>query len=389
MNISLHVYFIPKRILNIINMRIKQLVYTLSLGGILITSSCNQQTETHVNSDYKLLRIEPSEIRLNNPYSAAIRGKQDIRIIPRVDGYLTEVRITEGSKVRKNEILFVIDQAPFISVLQGAKANVSLCEANVSTAQLNYESKKNLFDKNIVSNFDLQTATNALKTANAQLELAKSQVKTAENNLSYTVIKSPSDGVVGKLPYRIGDFVSPAIQDGLTVVADNSEMYVYFSMTENQILDLLNKYENIDDALNKLPEVELQMSNQTIYDQKGKIESISGVIDPSTGSVSLRAVFSNQSKKLLSGGTGSVIMPYEHSNVFVIPQEATFEIQNKVYVYKIVNGEAKSSIIEIDKINDGRAFIVHKGLEQGDVIIAEGAGLVQEGTKVNNSLVKE
>lgn len=389
MNISLHVYFIPKKILNIINMRIKQLVYTLSLGGILITSSCNQQTETHVNSDYKLLRIEPSEIKLNNPYSAAIRGKQDIRIIPRVDGYLTEVRITEGSKVRKNEILFIIDQVPFISVLQGAKANVSLCEANVSTAQLNYESKKNLFDKNIVSNFDLQTAANALKTAHAQLELTKSQVKTAENNLSYTVIKSPSDGVVGKLPYRIGDFVSPAIQDGLTVVADNSEMYVYFSMTENQILDLLNKYENIDDALNKLPEVELQMSNQTIYDQKGKIESISGVIDPSTGSVSLRAVFPNQSKKLLSGGTGSVIMPYEHSNVFVIPQEATFEIQNKVYVYKIVNGEAKSSIIEIDKINDGRAFIVHKGLEQGDVIIAEGAGLVQEGTKVNNSLVKE
>lgn len=368
-------------------MTIKKIMYALSLGGIMIVSSCQQKNETQVNSDYKLLKIKATDIELESPYSAAIRGKQDIKIIPRVEGHLTDVCIIEGSKVKKGQTLFIIDQVHYKAALQGAKANVSLCKAGVSTAQLNYDSKKSLFEKNIVSNFDLQTSKNALKTAQAQLELAESQEYSAANNLSYTVIKSPSDGVVGKLPYRKGDFVTPAMQDGLTVVADNSEMYVYFSMTENQILDLLNQYESLDDALDKLPAVELQMSNQMLYDQKGKIESISGIIDPSTGSVSLRAVFPNEEKKLLSGGTGSIIMPNVYKDVVVIPQEATFEIQDKVFVYKIVDGEAKSAIINVDKISDGRAYIVHKGLELGDVIIAEGAGLIQEGTKVNNSLV--
>lgn len=367
----------------------KKIMYVLSLGGIMMISSCQSKNESHVNTDYKLLKIEPSEVNLNNPYSAAIRGKQDIKIMPRVEGYLTDVCIVEGSKVKKGQTLFIIDQAPFKAALQGAKANVSLCKAGVATAQLNFESKKVLFEKNIVSKFDLQTAENALKTAKAQLELAESQEYLAANNLSYTVIKSPSDGVVGKLPYRKGDFVSPAIPDGLTIVADNSEMYVYFSMTENQVLDLLNKYDNLDQALNELPAVELLMSNQTIYEQKGKIESISGIIEQSTGAVSLRAVFPNKDRKLLSGGTGSIIMPYNKKDVFVIPQEATFEIQDKVYVYKVINGEAKSAIVKIDKINNGQEYIVQQGLQQGDIIIAEGAGLVQEGTKVNNTLAKE
>lgn len=367
----------------------KKMIYVLSLGGIMIVSSCQPKTEAHQAADYKLLKIEPTGVKLNSPYSAAIRGKQDIKIMPRVEGYLTDVCIVEGSKVRKGQTLFIIDQAPFKAALQGAKANVSLCKAGVATAQLNYESKKALFEKNIVSKFDLQTAENALKTAKAQLELAESQEYSAENNLTYTVIKSPSDGVAGKLPYRKGDFVSPAIPDGLTIIADNSEMYVYFSMTENQVLDLIDRYQDIDQALKELPEVELLMSNQSVYAHKGKIESISGIIDQSTGAVSLRAVFPNEERKLLSGGTGSVIMPYERNQVFVIPQEATFEIQDKVYVYKVVNGEAKSAIINIDKINNGQEYIVNKGLTAGDVIIAEGAGLVQEGTKVNNALSKE
>lgn len=370
-------------------MTIKKIMYVLSLGGLMMVSSCSQKQETHVNSDYKLLKIKPESVKLDNSYSAAIRGKQDIKIIPRVDGYLTDVCIKEGSIVKKGQTLFIIDQAPFIAALQGAKANVALCQANVATAKLNLESKKNLFDKNIVSKFDLQTSENALKTAIAQLDLAKSQEYTAENNLSYTIIKSPSDGVVGKLPYRKGDFVSPAIQDGLTLVADNSEMYVYFSMTENQILDLLTEYNNLDEALQGLPEVGLMMSNQRMYDEKGKVESISGIIDQSTGAVSLRAVFPNSSRKLLSGGTGTIIMPYSKENVFVIPQEATFEVQDKIYVYKVVNGEAKSSIVKIDKINNGREYIVYNGINNGDIIIAEGAGLIQEGTKVNNSLMKE
>lgn len=370
-------------------MTIKKFMYVLSIGGLMIGTSCHKENNHQVNAEYKLMEIKPTDIELDNPYSAAIRGKQDIKIIPRVDGHLMDVLVVEGAVVKKGQPLFIIDQVPYQAALESAKAQVALAKAQVSTAQLNYESKKMLFDKNIVSNFDLQTTQNALTTAKAQLQAAEAQALAAANNLSYTVIKSPSEGVVGKLPYRKGDYVSPGIQDGLTVVADNSEMYVYFSMTENQVLDLLNKYKSLDEAINDLPEVELQLSNQTRYSQKGKIESISGIIEQTTGAVSLRAVFPNQDRKLLSGGTGSVIMPYERKDIFIIPQEATFEIQDKVYVYKVVDGQAKSAMIQIDKINNGKDYIVSQGLSKGDVIIAEGAGLVQEGTKVSNSLVKE
>lgn len=226
------------------------------LAFIILLISCGRNNTSDEGArQYKLLEIEKQSISLSNTYSASIRGRQDIKIIPRVDGYLTDVAITEGSMVKKGQTLFVIDQVPYTTALQSAKANVAVCEANVATAKLNAESKQTLYDKNIVSDFERTSAENALKTAQAQLEQAKALKLSAENNLSYTVIKSPSDGVAGKLPYRKGDYVGPGIQEGLTVVADNSEMYVYFSMSEGQILDLIQQYETIEKAIKDMPGV--------------------------------------------------------------------------------------------------------------------------------------
>lgn len=352
---------------------------------MVVLVSCGNNNTTHNETrQYKLLNIEKQNVSLSNHYSASIRGKQDIKIIPRVDGYLTEVNITEGSKVKKGQTLFVIDQVPFGAELEAAKANVAVCEANVATAQLNFESKQNLHRKNIVSEFELISAKNALKTAQAQLKQAQAQETFAHNNLSYTTVKSPSDGVAGKLPYRKGDYVSSGIQDGLTVIADNSVMYVYFSMTERQIQDLLEQYENMETAIAAMPDVQLRLSNQAVYPHNGRIESISGVVDASTGAVSVRAAFPNDGGRLLSGGAGSVIVPYIREGVFVIPQEATFEVQDKIYVYRVVDGVAVSTIVTVDKINNGREYIVTGGLNAGDTVIAEGAGLVQEGTKIKN-----
>ena len=355
------------------------------LASIILLISCGRNNTSDEGArQYKLMEIKKQRISLSNSYSASIRGRQDIKIIPRVDGYLTDIAITEGSKVKKGQTLFVIDQVPYMAALQAAKANVAVCEANVATAKLNSESKQTLYDKHIVSEFERVSAENALKTARAQLEQAKAQELSAQNNLSYTVIKSPSDGVVGKLPYRKGDYVGPGIPDGLTVVADNSEMYVYFSMSEGQILDLIQQYEDMEKAIAGMPDVQLQQNNKTVYPHKGRIESISGVVDASTGAVSIRAVFPNKEGRLLSGGAGSVIVPYEQDAVVVIPQEATFEIQDKTYVYKVVDGKAVSSIVSVDKINNGKQFIVTGGLAEGDIIIAEGAGLVREGTAVES-----
>lgn len=354
----------------------------ICLAFMMIFTSCGQNTPGQQSAQYKLLEIKLSDVNLSTNYSASIKGKQDIKIIPRVDGYLTTVCVNEGSKVKEGQTLFIIDQVPYKALLEGAKANVAVCEAAVSTARLTFDSKRNLREKEIVSDFDLRSAENGLKTAEAQLALAKSQLITAQNNLSYTVIKSPSNGVVGKLPYRKGDYVSPTMQQGLTMVADNSQMYVYFSMTESKIFELRGETKDMDAMLAALPEVELKLSNQSTYEHKGRVESISGIVDEATGSVSVRAVFPNEGGYLLSGGAGNVIMPYDRTEVIIIPQEATYEVQNMVYVYKVVEGEAKSAIVEVEKINNGKEYIVNSGLTAGDIIIAEGAGLVREGTKV-------
>lgn len=358
--------------------------FTFSISLALLSCKQNQPAES-TGETFKTLQVVPASVTLTNTYSASIRGRQDIKIIPRVDGYLTDILIKEGDRVRKGQTLFIIDQTAFKAALQAAQANVAVGEAGVSTAQLTYDSKKALHDKKIISNYDLISAENALKTAKAQLQQARAQEESARNNLSFTVIQSPSDGVAGKIPYRKGDYVGPSIPSGLTVVADNSQMYIYFSMAERQIMELLHRHKNMEQAIANMPEIQLQLSDASIYPHNGKIESISGVIDPATGTASIRAVFPNQGGLLLSGGAGSVIIPYQSHNVMIIPQEATFEIQDKTYVYKIINGVATSAIVTVDKINNGKEYIVTGGLTPGDLIIAEGAGLVQEGTQVKTT----
>ena len=234
----------------------------------------------------------------------------------------------------------------------------------------------------MVSQYDLLTAENTLLTAKAQLAQAEAQRVNAANNLSYTVVKAPANGVVGTLPYRVGALVSASIPQPLTTVSDNSDVYVYFSMTENQLLNLTRQYGSIANTLKNMPDVQLVLNDGSVYDRTGRIESISGVIDTSTGSVQLRAVFPNADGLLHSGGAGSVIVPNIHKDCVVVPQVATFELQNKVYVYKVEDGKAASSMIDVEKINNGREYIVKSGLTPGDVIVAEGVGLLREGTPI-------
>ena len=278
--------------------------------------------------------------------------------------------------------LFIIDQVPYEAALQTAVANVESAKASLATAQLTYDSKEELYKANVVSSFDLSTAKNSLLAAKAQLAQAKAQEVSARNNLSYTVVKSPADGVVGTLPYRVGALVSSALAQPLTTVSDNSDMYVYFSMTENQLLGLIRQYGSKEEALKNMPAINLQLNDKSAYSEQGQIESISGVIDRSTGTVSLRAVFPNKEGLLHSGGAGNVIVPVQKTGALTIPQAATFEIQDKRYVYKVVDGKAQSNPVQVTRVNGGREFIVDEGLVPGDVIVAEGVGLLREGTPV-------
>jgi membrane fusion protein (multidrug efflux system) len=350
---------------------------------LAVMTSCKQASETSVSSaGYATMKVETTDKELSTSYSATIRGRQDIDIYPQVSGTIQKLCVSEGELVHKGQVLFIIDQVPYKAALQTATANVKAAKANLATAKLTYDNNKELYAQKVISEVNLQTSENTYLSAQAGLAQAEAQEVNAQNNLSYTEVKSPSNGVVGALPYREGALVNAAMPQPLTTVSDNSDMYIYFSMTENQLLSLSREYGTMDEAVKNMPEVELKLNDNSIYEKKGRIESVSGVIDRQTGTVVARAVFPNESRLLHSGASGSVIIPSVYKNCIVIPQEATVRLQDKTIVYKVVDGKAVSALITIVEINDGREYVVLDGLKAGEEIVSKGAGLVREGTVV-------
>ncbi len=352
------------------------------VGCTVWVASCKQATDAGVKPSYAIMEVKAADKELSTSYSATIRGRQDIDIYPQVSGTIEKLCVTEGQTVRRGQLLFVIDQIPYRAALKTAVANVEAARAAMATAELTYNSNKELYAQKVVSEFSLKTAENTYLTAKAQLTQAEAQEVNARNNLSYTEVKSPSDGVVGALPYRVGALVGANLPYPLTTVSDNSDMYVYFSMTENQLLALTRQYGSMDEALKNMPEVELILNDNSVYNKKGVIESISGVIDRQTGTVMARVVFPNESRLLHSGASGTVVVPSIYKDCIAIPQGATVQMQDKVVVYKVVDGKAVSTLITVAGISDGREYVVLSGLQSGDEIISEGAGLMREGTQV-------
>ncbi|MGM9788417.1 MAG: efflux RND transporter periplasmic adaptor subunit [Candidatus Cryptobacteroides sp.] len=331
---------------------------------------------------YPTMTISLSDKTLSRNYSASIRGKQDVEIRAQISALITGIHVQEGQTVKTGQPLFTLDQVSYKAAVETAKANLALAEAEVETASQTFEAKKALYAKSVISEYDLNLSAINLKSAQASLLQAEAQLRSAKNDYSYTVIKSPSDGVVGTLPFRVGSLVGPSTATALTTVSDNTQMYVYFSLSENQLLQLTQSSGSLEAAIKAMPELSLSLSTGDIYQYKGKVESISGVIDKKTGAVSVRSIFPNGEKILLSGGSGSVIFPFELKDVIVIPQGATYELQDKKFVYKVVDGIAQSQEIGVYPVNDGSTYVVTSGLSVGDVIISEGAGLVKNGTKV-------
>lgn len=352
------------------------------LGCCLLAVGCGDAPTAQTEAEYEVLTLVPSERTLSSSYSAAIRGCQDIDIYPQVSGTLTRICVAEGEKVKQGQPLFIIDQVPYEAALQTALANVEASKAALASAQLSYDSKRELYNQNVVSEFDLNTANNTLLAAKAQLSQAQAQELNARNNLSYTAVKSPADGVTGMLPFRVGALVSANLSEPLTTVSDNSTMHVYFSMTENQLLEQIRQYGSKEAALEQMPEVNLRLNDRSEYPQKGKIEAVSGVIDRNTGTVGMRAAFPNPDGLLHSGGAGNIVVPTQRTGVLVIPRLATYEIQNKIFVYKVVNGKAQPAQVEVTAMNGGQEYIVESGLTTGEKIVVEGVGLLREGTPI-------
>lgn len=353
--------------------------------------SCGGEEETQAGQgrDSATATVKRSEITVYQNYSATIQGCQDIDIYPQVSGTITKVCVTEGQKIRKGETLFIIDQVPYRAQLQMAEANVEAAQAAVATAQLVAKSKQQLYDKKVVSEFELLTANSSLATAKAALAQAEAARVNAENNYSYTMVKSPLNGVVGTIPFRVGSLVSPQIQQPLTTVSDNSTMYVYFSVGENALLGMVGGNSSIDELIKNMPPLVLLLNNGEEYPDKGRLESVSGVINRSTGSVSMRAAFPNKNRILISGSSGNISIPNVYKDAMVIPKKATVEIQDKIYVYKVEDNTAKQTLIEVAANSTSDSYIVTAGLEAGCEIVVDGVAFIHDGDRVGGSGTNE
>lgn len=345
---------------------------------------CNIDMPEEVQTSYETLTVEKKDITVPLRFSARLKGQADVTVTPQVSGQLIKICVTEGQQVAKGQTLFVIDSRNAQLDLEAAQANLQAALAQENSAKLEYDSNRNLFQKNIVSRYMLENSENAYRQAQASVAQAKAQVSRAKVNLGFCTITAPVTGVIGEIPVRTGDQVSPAVQ--LTILSGNTTMSAEFSVTES-ILE-----ESVSAGVNKsekeryiatLPDVLFVMKNGTEYPYKGRVSSVTGVVDAATGSLGIKATFPNPDGHLYSGIQGTVVLPIANKGVIVVPQEAVVKLQDKQQVYK-VKADSTATAITVTTVDagNGEDVIVTSGLKVGDRIITTGANNVTEGQKV-------
>lgn len=348
---------------------------------------CGQsQQEDSPQAIYETSIVKPESRTLESFYPTTIQGRQDVDVFAQITGKIVKVCVTEGQTVKKGQTLFVIDPVPFQAAYNTAKANVNEARARLATARMNYQANQKLYDSKIIGRVEYRTTQNAQAQAQAVLEQRLAELQSAGNNLTYTKVVSPSDGVVGTLPYHAGSLVSASMQQPLTRVSDNQEVWAFFTMNETQFLSLMEQYGSKEKALAAMPDVTLQLSNGKKYSVPGRITNISGLIDQTTGSVTLKAVFRNSKGMLYSGFTGNVCIPSVNKRSIVVPQSATYEMQDKRFIYKVVGGKAIATPIIVLPISNGKEFIVTSGLKPGDMIVSGGIANIKDGMEIKTRL---
>lgn len=361
-------------------MKIRKLS-ALSLSALtvaMILPSCkgnDQNQQAGEAPELAVITVGEEDTKLETGYPTSLRGENDVEIRPQISGFLTKVNVEEGQRVSKGQVLFTIDQVSLQAAVDAANAAVAVAQANVNTAQTNANNNKILLDKNIISSPAYQTSVDALNAAKAQLNQAQANLVNARKNLSYSVVTAPAAGIVGTIDYREGSLVSP--QTLLTILSNSSDMRATFSLNEKDLLNMTNNgRRSIQEAIAQMPAVTLLLANGERYERPGKIISISGVIDPTTGAASATAIFPNPDGMLRSGNSGQVLIPSTRGNAILIPQSATFEIQDMKFCYVLGDSsKVHSTPIQIAAENDGKNYIVTGGLKPGDVIVTEGVGI--------------
>ncbi len=354
------------------------------LGIIIGLSACGIDMPKETKTSFETMTVEKQDITVPLKFSAKLKGQADVTITPQVSGQLMQICVSEGQQVVKGQTLFSIDSRNAQLDLEAAQANLDAALASENSAKLEYESNKNLFEKNIVSRYMLDNSENSYKQAQASVAQARASVNRAKVTLGFCTITAPVSGVIGEIPVRTGDQVSPASR--LTVVSGNMNMDAEFSVTEAHIEKSVSAGLTKEDKakyMAELPEVTFVMKNGTEYPYKGRITSLTGVVDAATGSLGAKASFPNPEGHLFSGIQGTVVLPYSEQDVIVIPQAAVLRLQDKSLVYKVkADSTATAVVVTYADAGNGRDFIVTSGLNVGDKIVTVGANNVQEGEQV-------
>lgn len=350
----------------------------------LLLASCGNKGNIKMgDNEYPVVTIGSQNAELQTTYPATIKGVQDVQIRPKVSGFITKVCVQEGQAVKAGQLLFVIDNTTYQAAVRQAQASVNSAKSQLNTAKLTYENSQKLFKSNVIGSYELQSSQNSYETAMAAVAQAKAALASAQETLGFCYVKSPANGVVGSLPYKVGALVSAGSVDALTTVSDVATVEVYFSVTEKDILDLTKTAGSTHAAISAYPPVKLLLSDGTTYKHPGKVTKVSGVIDASTGSVSMIARFPNPERLLKSGGSGTIVVPRDNSNAIVIPQTVTTEVQNKIFVYTVgKDNKVKYTEITVDPQNDGNHYVVTGGLHVGDRIVTKGITSLTDGMEI-------
>ena len=359
--------------------------WKVALAALAVTlTACGPEIPQPTNSSFETMVVKKTNIELPYKFSAKMKGQNDVTVTPQVSGQLVKICVFEGQKVKKGQALFMIDSRNAQLELEAAQANLQAALAQENSAKLEYESNKNLFDKKIVSSYMLNNSENSYKQAQASVAQARAAVNRAKVNLGFCTITANVSGIIGEIPVRVGDQVSPMTL--LTMLSGNTTMQAEFSVTESVVETMVQegmKASDVDKFIAKLPEVTFVMKNGTEYPHKGRVVSLTGVVNAETGSLTSKVSFPNPDGHLYSGIQGTIVMPMAEKGVILVPQYAVVRLQDKAQVYK-VQADSTATAVEVktEDTGNGKDFIVTSGLNEGDQIVTTGANNVTEGMKV-------
>lgn len=361
-------------------MKTNSILFMAALATLAAASCKSGEQAPVAKTQVEVITLKDTSCVMEITAPATIKGLQDVAIYPQVSGRITAIRVTEGQFVNKGDILFEIDDVPYRAAYDAAMAQVEVSKAQLQTAKLTYQSKKNLYDKGIISEYQLQLAQNEVTTAEATLGQSTAALKNAQNNLSFTKVRTMGKGYIGSLPYKVGSLVGESMSAPLTVVSDNSSIYADFSINESAYLSL---GENMVDPSKQDIPLQLRTSIGTKYEHEGKLHSLSGIISNETGSIPARAIFPNPDKKLLSGGSCQVILNVTMENIIVVPRSAMKEIQDKLFLFVVKDGKLEQTEVKASRLNYSQWAL--EADENGNIPVKVGDVI----TKTTNRLMNE